>query len=380
MYKVEHYGRMIADDVRMGSYARAMEELLKPNSVVLDIGTGTGICALLACRLGARRVYAVEPSDVICIAREAARENGFSDRIEFIQDVSTQITLREPADLVVSDLRGVLPPFERHIPAIIDARDRLLAPDGVLIPQRDVLYAAVVEAPRIYDGYLTPWRSNHHGVSMRAAEAVATNSGYNVWLRPEELLAPPQVWAAIDYPTVISPDVRGTASLTTSRAGTGHGIAIWFDTYLGGSASFSNAPGEPPLIYGSMFFPWPRPVELGVGSGVSVTIHADLVGGGYIWRWDTCISEGDRSSKSVFRQSTFSSASASPYRLRKRASTHRPTLSEKGEIDRQILLLMDGQTSLEEITSRVVGLCTNHALNRQDVGTRARELSEKYSR
>src|SRR5207249_1033056 len=119
MYRVEHYGRMIADDVRMGGYARAMEELLKPDSVVLDIGTGTGICALLACRLGARHVYAIEPADVIGIAREAARENGFSDRIEFIQNISTQVTLAERADLIVSDLRGVLPLSEQHIPSII---------------------------------------------------------------------------------------------------------------------------------------------------------------------------------------------------------------------------------------------------------------------
>lgn len=382
MYRVEHYGRMIADDVRMGSYARAMEELLKPDSVVLDIGTGTGICALLACRLGARRVYAVEPADVICIAREAARENGFADRIEFLQDISTNVTLPERADLIVSDLRGVMPPSEQHIPAIIDARERLLAPGGVLIPQRDVLYAAIVEAPALYDGYLTPWRANRQGVTMRAAEAAVTNNGYNVWLKREELLAAPQEWAAIDYTTVSSPNVSGTAILTTSRAGTGHGVCIWFDAFLGGTASFSNAPGGRSLIYGSIFFPWPRPVELGEGDRVSVMLHADLVGNAYVWRWESRIIEGSRSegSKTQFKQSTFGGMSLSPQRLRKRASSHRPTLTEDGQLDRQILMLMDGRASLEQITCDVMGHFTDHPLNQHDVLTRARELSERYSR
>ena len=72
-YSVADYGKMIADSVRMDAYAAALERVVKPGSVVLDIGTGTGIAALIACRLGARRVFAVEPSSVIEVARQAAR-------------------------------------------------------------------------------------------------------------------------------------------------------------------------------------------------------------------------------------------------------------------------------------------------------------------
>ena len=41
----------------------------------------------------------------------------------------------------------MLPFFGQHIPAIIDARDRFLAPGGVLIAQQDHLRAAIIEAP-----------------------------------------------------------------------------------------------------------------------------------------------------------------------------------------------------------------------------------------
>ena len=76
MYSLHFYGRMIADAPRMDAYAAALRQTVKPDSVVMDLGCGPGVFALLACKLGARRVYAVEPSNVIGLAREAAVANG----------------------------------------------------------------------------------------------------------------------------------------------------------------------------------------------------------------------------------------------------------------------------------------------------------------
>src|SRR5688572_3245541 len=160
MYSVHSYGRMLADSVRMGAYSAALKRAVRPGSVVLDLGCGPGVFALLACKLGARRVYAVEPDNVIQLAREAAFANGVADRIEFFQDLSTEITLPEPADVIISDLRGVLPWYQQHIPSIVDARTRFLAQGGILIPARDTLWAAIVEAPERYQEIVSPWQSN----------------------------------------------------------------------------------------------------------------------------------------------------------------------------------------------------------------------------
>src|SRR5215510_9070288 len=159
MYSLHFYGQMIADAPRMNAYAEALRHTVNRDSVVMDLGCGPGVFALLACKLGARRVYAVEPDNVIGLAREAAAANGFSDRIEFFEKLSTEITLPEPATIIISDLRGVLPLFEQNVASIIDAHERLLAPGGVLIPHRDVLWAAVVEAPEQYDEIVGPWRN-----------------------------------------------------------------------------------------------------------------------------------------------------------------------------------------------------------------------------
>src|SRR5258706_10546934 len=148
MYSVNGYGEMIADQVRMDAYVSALRNAITPDSVVLDIGTGPGVFAVLACKFGAKRVYAIEPADAIQLAREFSAANGCSEKIVFFQDLSTRVSLPERADVIISDLRGVLPFFQQHIGSIVDARRRFLAPRGVLIPQLDSLWAAVVKAPK----------------------------------------------------------------------------------------------------------------------------------------------------------------------------------------------------------------------------------------
>ncbi len=143
-YSILQYGQMVGDRTRVDGYFEALRNAIHPGSVVLDIGTGIGIFALLACRLGARKVYAIEPSDAISLAKTIADANGFGENIEFVQDASTNVTLPERADVIVSDLRGILPFCGRHISSIIDARERFLAFGGALIPQQDRLWAAVV--------------------------------------------------------------------------------------------------------------------------------------------------------------------------------------------------------------------------------------------
>ena len=124
-YSILQYGQMVGDRTRVDGYFEALRNAIHPGSVVLDIGTGTGIFALLACRLGARKVYAIEPSDAISLARNIADANGCREKIDFLQEMSTKVTLPERADVIVSDLRGILPFCGRHISSIIDAPVRL---------------------------------------------------------------------------------------------------------------------------------------------------------------------------------------------------------------------------------------------------------------
>ncbi|HET9479872.1 MAG TPA: class I SAM-dependent methyltransferase [Pyrinomonadaceae bacterium] len=314
MYSLHFYGEMLANAPRIAPYVEALRRTVKPGSVVLDLGCGPGVFALLACHFGARRVYAIEPDNVINIAREAAVANGFANRIEFFQNSSTEVTLPEHATIIISDLRGVLPWFQRHIPSLIDARGRLLAPGGVLIPRRDVLWAAPVEARERYEEIVRPWQHDRFNLDLSAGLTRITNAWRKTRIKPDELLSQPVCWATLDYHTVDTPDVQAEISWRAVRSGIAYGFALWFDTELVDGVGFSNHPSAPELIYGNGFFPFPRPVEVSEGERIAVSLRADLVQDDYVWTWATDF----RDSKTNFRQSTFYSVALSPEQLRKK--------------------------------------------------------------
>ena len=382
MYTTGSYGRMIADRLRGDAYARALRAAVRPGCVVLDIGAGTGIFSMLACRFGARRVFAVEPNDSIEVAKTVAAANGFADRIEFFQALSTEVTLPERADVVVSDLRGVLPMFQQHLPSIADARRRLLAPGGVLIPQRDAVWLSLAEAGDLYARHMEPSDEDAYGFDMSGAREIVANNWRKARVTPEQLLLPPRLAATLDYTTIESANVGAEVNWTAERAGTAHGVVAWFDAVLGDGVTMSNAPGSPELIYGNAFFPLRRPVALAAGDGVSIRLHANLVCGDYVWRWETRVLEpGARArAKADFRQTTFKGMPLSQERLRRLSSEYAPGLGADGETDSFILSLMDGTRPLTEIARLLSEEYPDRFDTADDFLERVRELSLRYSR
>ncbi len=357
-YSLSDYGRMIADKERMEPYVFALKAAIKPDSVVLDIGAGMGIHALLACKFGARRVYAIEPNEATYLGRELAEVNGFADRIDFIQDLSTRVTLPERADVIVSDLRGVLPLFGSHIPSIIDARQRHLAPGGTLIPKRDTLWVALVTARNVYADIVKPW-DHPYGLSVEPAKQIALNSWSDAdtdSIRSANLLTTPQPWATLDYSMITDPDVGRTDMLLKAAGdGTAHGWLIWFNAELAEGIGISCGPEQAKIaeVYGRGFFPLLEPVSIVEGDTITLTIQANLIDKEYEWRWHTRILSQDDSGlvKADFKQATDFDSVLSPIRIAERVSNDRPTLVEEGQIDRFILGSMDGNTTNREIAA-----------------------------
>ena len=372
---------MIADRVRMDACVRALRQVMEPGAVVVDIGTGTGIFAMLACQFGARRVFAIEPDDAIQVAREIAAANGFADRIEFFQERSTKVVLPERSDVIISDLRGVLPLYQHHIFSIADARERLLAPGGRLIPERDALWAAVTEAPEVYRRVAMPWGDDTHRVDMERARRIVTNTWSKRRIKPEQILLSPQVWATLDYNSVAEPDIGAEIVWTVEHPGTADGLVVWFDATLADGIGFSNGPGEPELIYGNAYFPLSEPVPLEIGDTVTVALHADLVRDDYVWRWNTRILGHGKAAqvKANFRQSTLAGTPLAPQQLRRRADNHVANLNADGAIARAILERMARELRNDEIAREVALQFPHRFPTWQDALAEVGEMATKYS-
>lgn len=388
LYSVFDYGSMIADRVRMDAYVRALRSHITTQSVVLDVGTGTGIFALLACQLGARRVYAVEPDDSIQIAQSLAAANGCADRIEFFQNLSTAVALPERADLVVSDLGGLLPWFQHHIPSIVDIRQRLLKPEGAMIPLRDQAWAAIVEAPEFYARYTDGWDRAGFGLNMDVARTTALNTLRRFRATPDQLLAAPQCWAELDYPTVTDANVGAEIDFSIERPGSAHGLCLWFNRHLAQDIEIVNAPVPAPAaglpqstsIYAPLFFPLAQAAALRAGDTVNVALSGHLVGEDYIWRWDTKVFDRDNPIRCRLhlQQSTFLSVALSLASLRKRASTYQPTLNQAAAVDSFILSQVTQNLTLAEIATNLWNQYPQRFAHWHDALTLVSDLVERY--
>jgi Ribosomal protein L11 methyltransferase (PrmA) len=128
----EHF-MMVRDTVRVSAYRRAIFRHCKDKTVV-EIGCGSGILSIFAAKAGARRVIAIEESAIADLAAAMFEANGVADRIELRRANSRDVSLDERADVLIHEILGVDPFGENILPFIEDARERLLAPGGVLIP------------------------------------------------------------------------------------------------------------------------------------------------------------------------------------------------------------------------------------------------------
>ncbi len=309
-YSLFAFGGMIGpgSQIRVKAYAEALRRTIVPEqSVVLEIGTGAGFFALLAAKFGAQHVYAIDSSPSVHVGQELAVANGVDDRITFMQKLSTQTHLPERVNIIVSDIRGALPWLQHHIPSIVDARERLLAPDGVLIPGHDTVWAAVVHAPRLYAQHVAPWDDNAYGLDLSAARGRTTNHQRKGRVKPDNLLVEPQPIATLDYHTITNPNTQSTLHWTVSKANRAHGLSVWFDTELVPTIGYSNAPSAPHIpIYSQMFFPWTEPVQLVEGDTIAVTFRVHLMQQRYVWHWTTQVNRADgHGAKARFAQASF---------------------------------------------------------------------------
>ena len=370
---------MNADADRFGAYGKAIEKAVHAGEAVAEIGCGPGVFALLACRAGAKRVYAIETDPIVHFARQLAAANGMADRIEFFESDSRRTELPERVNVIISDIRGILPFYDHAIPSMEDARERFLAPGGIVIPQRDIVKAALLEADEFYSRLTSPWRNGVPGLDLSSSLPMVLNGTYGGKFKQEQLLSEPQSWCVLDYAAGAAPRAQAALCFRVARSGTAHGVCLWFETHLYVGIGYSSAPGSEATIYGQLFLPWLEAVPVAEGQEIQVGLHADLIGDDYVWRWETKIPAQDGRPEICFQQSTLQGAVLSRESLRRRAMDYVPVLSEAGQAERWLLDTMDGRTSLQEIARRAAERFPKVFPRESDSLRRVIELAEKLT-
>jgi len=371
---------MLAHRARTDAYAQALARAVKPGDVVIEIGCGPGLFSLLACRAGARRVYAIESSDSAAFARELILANRCDGQIELLQGSSMRLHLPERANVILFDIRGTLPLLADAMATIEDARRRFLAPGGVMIPAVDRLYVALASVPEYYSSLVSPWQGCDYGVCLSPLLKRVLNSACSVSFDGEKMLSASKRWCELDYRVGVHHRLEASLELKASRSGTAHGLCLWFETTLLDDIGYSAAPGQPDNVYGQLFLPWCEPVELQAGQPVLVELHADHVGDDYIWRWISRFPAANGAPQGVFSQSTLEGARFTPEILLRRSAAFVPKLSESAAVESWVMQRMDGTKSLQEIAAEALECFPAVLRNSQEAFQLVSRLADKFAR
>ena len=369
---------MIGDSIRTDAYVRALHATVRKDSVVVDIGTGLGIWALIACQAGARKVYAIEASDVIEVAKQIAKTNGLLNRVEFIQDWSTRVYLPEKADVIVSDVHGPLPIFGGSLQSLVDAQQRFLTPAGVMIPKVETLWAALVEAADLYESLVRVWDTPCNGIDMHACRVYSLSDFQKCSAGDFNLISDRRAWSVLDYASMKETSVHGQIEWNIRQTSVCHGLLLWFDCALTDSIGFSTGPGEPPTIFKPPFLPWSEPVPLQVGDIATVSIKADAVSDDFAWSWAIAVRSKASQVKHVRKQSTIQATPISRETLRRHSERHVPTANRDAAIDVAIVSMFDGKSAQGEIARAIAQKFPDRFSSYSEALTRVASISRRY--
>ena len=343
----EHLG-YVADCIRLEQFQSAIARIINAGGCVADLGCGSGILGLLCLQAGAGRVYGIDSTAMLEIARETFSRAGWAEQATFIRCHSHRVELPEPVDVVICDHVGYFGFDYDIVHTLQDARRRFLKPGGVLIPARLRLQLGAVESETCR-AKAEGWRAEGVPVEFHWLRQHTVNAKHTVELPSEAVLGPPGGlgdihWRA-DHPDFFS----WTAELPIERDGVMHGLAGWFECELAEGIWMTNSPlAERRINRPKAFLPIDEAVPVRAGDSVKVRVMARPADHLIAWIVEFPLS-GRR-----FHHSTWQGMLLAPEDLIRSQPDRVPRLSREGRARITVLGYCDGRRTAREIEQAVL--------------------------
>lgn len=348
---VGHRG-MVFDGTRNAAYTRAMKKVITADTTVMDLGAGLGIHGLIAARLGAAKVYLVEPTVALDVARTVAADNRL-DAVECLRANAETLQLDTRVDIIVSAFTGNFLLSEDLLPSLFHARDHFLAPGGRLIPDCGRMEVAPVAAPAYYDKYVACWSEfprvcheqglpalDYSALRTYAANTMRHDGAKNM---QAQRLSEPATVLELDFNTATKAECDSHVEVIIQRDGVCHGWMGWFqmrlvDEWLSTDGESSNT------HWNQVFMPLAQPLVVASGDRLIFSLKRPERGE---WTWTTGLGGKQQ------RQSSFLSRPITREDLQKQAVHYRPALTAEGEAAQWVLARMRGDVPVQELASRL---------------------------
>jgi SAM-dependent methyltransferase len=273
--KLDVHRTLLGDKVRVGAFKEAISEKVKAGDRVLDLGTGTGILALLAAKAGAAQVVGVDSADIIGVARKAAEKSGIKN-VEFIRADLRDLYIPK-VDLIVCELIGLYITDEGMTYKVANALRHLKA-GGSVMPESIDVYLVPVESK---DAGLGFW-GNLFGFDYSGVESVP-HEIRNYDMSGARFLSEPRRMFTIDLKSGREARLKFDGEFRLDSDGEFHGCVMYFEAKLSESVTLSTDPRKPLTHWKQVFLPNERRLSVRSGDVLSAEVKAVLRN--TKWRW-----------------------------------------------------------------------------------------------
>ncbi|KAJ7595054.1 S-adenosyl-L-methionine-dependent methyltransferase [Mycena floridula] len=236
---------MIQDQVRTSSYAQFIMKspMLFRDAIVLDVGCGTGILSLFAAKAGAKRVIAVDASNIATKAAQIVKDNGLENTITVIQGKVEDIELPDGikhVDIIISEWMGYALLYESMLDSVLIARDRFLRPDGdegpgVMAPSQSRMMLSLCDASDLVKERISFW-TDVYGFDLSAMASHIYDDGIVDVVGPDTLLSEPCVIKDLHLATVTTRGLNFSSPFTlvstAERKTKMSAFLLYFDTFF----------------------------------------------------------------------------------------------------------------------------------------------------
>lgn len=202
----------LVDEKRTNAFREAVERVVKPGDVVVEVGAGTGILSLLAAKAGARKVYAVEIDPLLAqTLRETVKANSYEAIIDVIEGDALNVDLPMQANVVIAELieTGLLD--EMQVPVINALHEKgIIGSNTKVIPQSYETYIELVSAD-----------DSFYGFTIKAPKHMWPAYDSEVgWLRKKVLaVSSRETLCHVDFGSITNPELSKVINFDIQEAG-----------------------------------------------------------------------------------------------------------------------------------------------------------------
>jgi tetratricopeptide (TPR) repeat protein len=269
---------MMNEHKRNDAYYQALQSAITPDADVFEIGTGSGLLAMMAAKLGAKRVTTCEAEQVIAeVAQQIVADNGYERLVTVIPKRSGDIIVGEDfperADILVSEILSSELLGENVLPSIEDAKRRFLKPGGTIIPAKASIMISLFGGSDVGKHFVV---DDAYGFNLQRfntitlKKLIVSRSDLNIELLTDDI-------AVFDFDFTSHshfPPETKKLRVPIKSGGLCFGFIQWIRLQMNQEVTYENHPSEKSIVSGWQHCAYVLPKPISVEQGQIAVISA----------------------------------------------------------------------------------------------------------